>query len=49
MKQTKHHRPKPRALKPAAFLTIDDRAVCFDGTFPTTEQMLNFKPWYKKD
>lgn len=35
--------------KPAAFLTIDDRAICFNGTFPTTEEMLNFKPWNKRD
>lgn len=33
--------------KPAAFLTIDDRAICFDGTFPTTEEMMQFKPWNK--
>jgi len=33
--------------KPAAFLTIDDRAICFNGTFPTTTEMLQFKPWYK--
>jgi hypothetical protein len=33
--------------KPAAFLTIDDRAICFTGTFPTTEEMLTFKPWNK--
>lgn len=33
--------------KPAAFLTIDDRAICFDGNFPDKEQMLSFKPWYK--
>lgn len=33
--------------KPAAFLTIDDRAICFDGNFPTTDQMINFKPWNK--
>ncbi len=33
--------------KPAAYLTIDDRAICFNGTFPTTEEMLNFKPWNK--
>jgi len=31
--------------KPAAFLTIDDRAICFKGTFPTIDQMLDFKPW----
>ncbi len=34
--------------KPTAFLTIDDRAICFEGTFPTTQEMLDFKPWYKK-
>ena len=33
--------------KPAAFLTIDDRALCFQGTWPTTEEMLAFRPWYK--
>lgn len=35
--------------KPAAFLTIDDRAICFDGRFPTTDEMLAFKPWNKQD
>lgn len=34
--------------KPPAFLTIDDRAICFNGTFPTTEEMLSFKAWNKK-
>lgn len=34
--------------KNAAFLTIDDRAICFDGRFPTTEEMLSFKPWNKR-
>lgn len=34
--------------KNAAFLTIDDRALCFDGRFPTTEEMLSFKPWNKR-
>jgi hypothetical protein len=34
--------------KPAAFLTIDDRAICFDGTFPDAKQMMSFKPWNKK-
>lgn len=34
--------------KPPAFLTIDDRAICFDGTFPTTEEMMSFKTWYGK-
>lgn len=35
--------------KPAAFLTIDDRAICFAGHFPSTEEMMAFKPWNKKD
>jgi hypothetical protein len=34
--------------KPPAFLTIDDRAICFNGTFPTTEEMISFKTWYGK-
>ncbi len=33
--------------KPSAFLTIDDRAICFNGTFPTTKEMASFKPWNK--
>lgn len=36
-------------MKPAAFLQIDDRALTFTGTFPTTEEMLKFKPWNKKE
>jgi hypothetical protein len=35
-------------VKPAAWLTIDDRAICFDGNFPTIEEIENFVPWYKK-
>lgn len=34
--------------KPAAFLTIDDRAICFVGNFPTSSEMMAFKPWNKK-
>lgn len=34
--------------KPPAFLTIDDRAICFNGIFPTTEEIMNFKSWNKK-
>ena len=33
--------------KPAAFLTIDDRAWCFNGTWPTIPMIANFKPWDK--
>jgi len=31
-----------------AHLTIDDRAFCFKGTFPTTEWIKAFKPWNKR-
>jgi len=34
--------------KPAAYLTIDDRAICFEGTFPTRDEMSAFKPWMKR-
>lgn len=35
--------------KPPAFLTLDDRAICFTGKFPTNEEMLGFQSWQKKD
>lgn len=34
--------------KPAAFLQIDDRAICFTGTFPKVTELLAFRPWNKK-
>lgn len=34
--------------KPAAFLTIDDRAICFEGTFPSGDEMRAFTPWNKR-
>ena len=35
------------AQKPPAYLTIDDRAICFRGTFPSVQEMNNFKAWNK--
>ena len=34
--------------KPASFLTIDNRALCFEGTFPSPEEILSFRPWYRR-
>ncbi len=34
--------------KPAAFVTIDDRALTFDGTWPDIGALKAFKPWNKK-
>lgn len=35
--------------KPPAFLTLDDRCICFNGRFPTSEEMMAFTSWQKKD
>lgn len=35
--------------KPAAWLTIDDRAWLFEGVFPSLEAIREFTPWNKRD
>lgn len=35
-------------IKPPGHIQIDDRAHMFTGTFPTLEEIENFKPWNKK-
>lgn len=34
--------------KPPAFITIDDRAHLFTGTWPSLSELLEFKPWNKR-
>lgn len=34
--------------KPAAMVTIDDRALTFDGTWPAMAELKAFQPWNKK-
>jgi hypothetical protein len=33
------------STKPAAFITIDDRALTFNGTWPAIDTLKRFKPW----
>lgn len=35
--------------KPSAFLTLDDRAICFTGTFPTVVELMGFQTWQQKE
>jgi hypothetical protein len=34
--------------KPPALLTLDDRALTFDGTWPSVATLKAFRPWNKK-
>jgi hypothetical protein len=34
--------------KPSAMVTIDDRALTFDGTWPAIDRLKEFKPWNKQ-
>ena len=34
--------------KPAAFVTLDDRALTFTGEWPSIEDLLAFEPWNKR-
>ena len=34
--------------KPAALVTIDDRSICFDGTWPSETDLRGFRPWNKR-
>lgn len=38
---------KLTAVKPPALIYLDDRAVRFEGTFPTAEQVHRLRPWHK--
>lgn len=35
--------------KPSAMVSIDDRAICFDGTWPSLAEIKAFKPWNKRE
>ena len=36
------------ASKPAAFVSIDDRALTFNGSWPDVHSLKEFKPWNKR-
>ena len=35
-------------VKPSAFVTLDDRAITFEGVWPSISTLKNFKPWNKR-
>ncbi len=34
--------------KPAAWVSLDDRAITFNGTWPDLDELHDFEPWYRK-
>ena len=46
----KHNFPKLEVTnkKPPAFLSIDDRALRFDGIFLNPKELIKFKPWNRE-
>ena len=35
-------------FKPPAKISLDDRAICFKGIFPSVEELLSFKTWQER-
>ena len=44
-----NHTLKWPTVKPSAMVTLDDRAITFEGEFPSIRELLAFKPWNKKE
>lgn len=42
------NRVRVASSKPPAFVSLDDRVICFDGTWPTLDAVAAFVPWNKK-
>ena len=34
--------------KPPAHVLLDDRAICFEGTFPDPDELSAFRPWNRR-
>ena len=37
------------SVKPPAMITLDDRGILFEGTFPVVEELLWFQPWNRRE
>ena len=35
-------------FKPSSVVLLDDRAICFDGKFPSMDEIVKFRPWNKR-